>query len=1169
MIRSKSELEKKIIETNDNNIFSIVPKTPIGIDYSNKDINENILKNNSSSKGLHKRDSSKEFKIGNYQIKQTLGEGTFGKVKLGIYIPTNEKVAIKIIEKDRMTDKDDVVRLKREFDMLSKFNHPNVILVTEIFESTDSYYSVMEYCEKGELFNYIVNKNRLSENETSFFYFQIINGLEYIHSLGIVHRDLKPENLLISKEHLLKIIDFGLSNYFTEGQTELLSTPCGSPCYASPEMVAGKKYDGMKIDVWSTGIILFAMLCGYLPFEDKNNDVLFDKILECKIEFPDFLSEDAKDLINKILVVDPEERITIKEIKKHKFYLKGKKFFDEIFTIKQIDAEDENNEIKNEENNGENINNKNEDATSNIKEDKDRNIENNNREENIDAKNKEIVYINEEKDDLNENKENINSNMNIVENTLPEETENIEKKRKINPKLKIEKNKNSEDLIPNGSNSSNRNNNNNNNNKITKKAKQLNNKYFQLIDKKLNQNQRKIDINDEPKENNFKRRSGTKKINSKIKKFEKDNEKKALNSIDINNNKSKINKKKLIIETLSKEKTINSIGSTGSSVAQTQKSNVTNLITNYINYNINSSFEKSKRNYSHENTKDYMTQKGRIPKNSNTINSNFNASNNNKTANENYVKAINNKLIEEKKDSKKDSNKSKYLSSQHINEKNENINKGKKIIHNKNNKYIKDSKTKIHSNNLDYQIPTKPNAEFNICKLIKGITSKKNKNQEFSMKQNKNNIISDKYSKTKIIRDKNFNTNRTNNFYEYKKGSGHKKNENYIRKIQSHIKNGMSLGKRDQSIMVKDAKNKNKKIFSINNEVRNKMNINNNKNMKSFDIINLQPIEFKIAGNTLQTESNKRNNNINSISKLPKNIKNKNLKINKVIDAQNKKIPNNKLSGNNLRKQKINKIPIKSIKTSNITSLFSTFNIEHYETINNVSIKYKNLKKSLVPNISNNSRTTSKERSHKKYIPISKKIKSNLMMNENLENNNYKLLIKKESRSINSKKNNQLTLNNTEILFNNMKLPENPKEKISKIKPEKNEIFIVNPTDSIEKNSQKEKLKLSKMNKYRNIFMKKQEEINHKNKRNKISSIKKIVNINPKIIKTYTSTYKKNKMSLSSKKNMDNRKIVKNNNMILTNIFKSNFKNKNKVKKVYIVKKDKDKIKNFNEKETK
>ena len=366
MIHSKSERGKKIIEgKDDQKLFQIVPSnSDKKIEMSNS---KNSIEKLPSSSRLERNNCSEGYKIGNYQIKQTLGEGTFGKVKLGIYLPTNEKVAVKIIEKERMTDKEDIVRLKREFDMLSKFNHPNVILVTEIFESNDSYYSVMEYCEKGELFNYIVEKKRLSENESAFFYFQIIQGLEYIHSLGIVHRDLKPENLLLSKEHLLKIIDFGLSNYFTKGQKELLSTPCGSPCYASPEMVAGKKYDGIKIDVWSTGIILFAMLCGYLPFEDKNNDVLFDKILECKVEYPDFLSEEPKDLISRILVTDPEKRITIEEIKKHEYYLKGKKFFYEIFTIKQINVESENGDDKEKEsNNNKNTESKNNDEKENI-----------------------------------------------------------------------------------------------------------------------------------------------------------------------------------------------------------------------------------------------------------------------------------------------------------------------------------------------------------------------------------------------------------------------------------------------------------------------------------------------------------------------------------------------------------------------------------------------------------------------------------------------------------------------------------------------------------------------------------------------------------------------------------------------------------------------------------
>ena len=312
----------------------------------------NISEKLDSSKKI--KEKEKEYKIGNYLIKKTLGQGTFGKVKLATYLPTDEKVAIKILEKDRIVEKDDEIRLKREFDMLALFNHPNVILVAEIFESTDRYYSVMEFCEGGELFNYIVKKRKLSEDESAFFYFQLINGLEYIHSLGIVHRDLKPENLLLTKSHILKIIDFGLSNYFKNEQEDLLETPCGSPCYASPEMVAGKKYNGFKIDIWSSGIILFAMLCGYLPFEDKDNDILFEKILECKLSFPKYVSRMAKDLIEKILVTDPEKRISISEIKKHPFFIKGKNIFENEFKIiKKKDIS--NNDTTNKKNNNENI----------------------------------------------------------------------------------------------------------------------------------------------------------------------------------------------------------------------------------------------------------------------------------------------------------------------------------------------------------------------------------------------------------------------------------------------------------------------------------------------------------------------------------------------------------------------------------------------------------------------------------------------------------------------------------------------------------------------------------------------------------------------------------------------------------------------------------------------
>ena len=132
-------------------------------------------------------------------------------------------------------------------------------------------------------------------------------GVEYIHQLNIVHRDLKPENLLLDHDFNIKIVDFGLSNTFTEEET--LKTACGSPCYAAPEMIAGKKYDGVLVDTWSCGIILYALVCGFLPFEDPDTTELYRKILKGTFQMPEFLSTEVKDLIAKILVNDPKQRL--------------------------------------------------------------------------------------------------------------------------------------------------------------------------------------------------------------------------------------------------------------------------------------------------------------------------------------------------------------------------------------------------------------------------------------------------------------------------------------------------------------------------------------------------------------------------------------------------------------------------------------------------------------------------------------------------------------------------------------------------------------------------------------------------------------------------------------------------------------------------------------------
>lgn len=278
--------------------------------------------NRPNSRGILGNEGSLQKKVvGNYMLGKTIGEGTFGKVQLAIHMPTGEKVAVKILEKSKIKESADVRRVNREIKILKKARHGNIIQLYEVLDTPNSIYLIMECAEGGEMFDYIVAHKYCTEVQACKFFHQIVDGVENLHKNDITHRDLKPENLLLKEScsgWLVKIVDFGLSNTHEGGK--LLATACGSPCYAAPEMIAGKHYEGPLADLWSMGVILFALVCGYLPFEDPNTSVLYRKIMSGDYKSPAWISSEVKDLIRKILETDPKKRYKVEDIRKHSWY---------------------------------------------------------------------------------------------------------------------------------------------------------------------------------------------------------------------------------------------------------------------------------------------------------------------------------------------------------------------------------------------------------------------------------------------------------------------------------------------------------------------------------------------------------------------------------------------------------------------------------------------------------------------------------------------------------------------------------------------------------------------------------------------------------------------------------------------------------------------------------
>ncbi|XP_029922631.1 serine/threonine-protein kinase SIK2 isoform X2 [Myripristis murdjan] len=255
-------------------------------------------------------------RVGFYDIERTLGKGNFAVVKLARHRITKTEVAIKIIDKTQL-DAVNLEKIYREVQIMKMLDHPHIIKLYQVMETKNMLYLVTEYAKNGEIFDYLAKHGRLSELEARRKFWQILSAVEYCHNRNIVHRDLKAENLLLDGHMNIKIADFGFGNFFQPG--EPLATWCGSPPYAAPEVFEGQQYEGPQLDIWSMGVVLYVLVCGALPFDGPTLPVLRQRVLEGRFRIPYFMTEDCEHLIRRMLVLDPSKRLSVAQIKEHKW----------------------------------------------------------------------------------------------------------------------------------------------------------------------------------------------------------------------------------------------------------------------------------------------------------------------------------------------------------------------------------------------------------------------------------------------------------------------------------------------------------------------------------------------------------------------------------------------------------------------------------------------------------------------------------------------------------------------------------------------------------------------------------------------------------------------------------------------------------------------------------
>ncbi|KAL1304971.1 hypothetical protein AAFC00_003877 [Neodothiora populina] len=273
--------------------------------------------------------NSKDLRtVGNYTVGRLIGKGSFGKVYLASHKLTNgSKVVLKSAKKDD-------ANLAREIHHHRQFLHPHIARLYEVIVTESLVWLVLEYCSGDELYNYLLKNGRMEEATVQKIFTQLLGAVAYVHGKQCVHRDLKLENILLDKHGNVKLCDFGFTREY-QGSSSYLQTWCGTVCYSAPEMLKGEKYAGEKVDVWSLGIILYALLCGELPFDEDDESASKALILKEDPKYPDYVPEGAKDLISKLLSKRPLLRPALADILRHPWLAEYAPQQQEILKVQQ------------------------------------------------------------------------------------------------------------------------------------------------------------------------------------------------------------------------------------------------------------------------------------------------------------------------------------------------------------------------------------------------------------------------------------------------------------------------------------------------------------------------------------------------------------------------------------------------------------------------------------------------------------------------------------------------------------------------------------------------------------------------------------------------------------------------------------------------------------------